>query len=380
MIVFFLFYYLFLLWYSVNFLSFSVIEIQSIEKFWPLRYIIDFSVFLFGKNDFALRFPQLFFSVLSVVLFYNLSKYIFDKRKDIYFASVIFSLIPGFIISSLIINKSIYIIFLILLFLYFYLVNKKISYFLLLIFVFVDYSFISLYIALIFYSIYKQNNRLLLYSLLLLSLNANYFEYSIGGKPRGYFLDIFGTYILIFSPLVFIYFLYTLYKGFFYRKGIVFFISVTAFILSILFSFRQRIKIDDYAPFVLPYVLYMVKIFLNSYRVRLPVFRKGYKILFTLLFSSLIIFDIMLFLNKYTPARNLTQSFYFIKPLSNFLRQNNINFINCNNDSLCKVLIFYGMKTGNKYKLNYSKRNKKVSIFHKNKKILDIDVSKLNTL
>jgi hypothetical protein len=267
-----------------------------------------------------------------------------------------------------------------LLFIYIYFEKEKFSYFLLFLFAFVDYSFISLYIALIFYSIYKKNNKLLIYSLILLALSANYFEYSIGGKPKGYFLDVFGTYILIFSPLVFVYFLYSLYKGFFYKKDIIFFISSTAFILSILFSFRQRIKIDDYAPFVLPYVLYMVKIFLTSYRVRLPIFRRGYKFLFIVLFSSLILFDIMLFLNKYTPARDLTQSFYFIKPLSRVLKKHHINNISCNNHYICRALLFYNVSKGNKYDLIYSKRKKIVSIFHKNKKILEIDVSKLNTL
>ncbi len=380
LIVFYLFYYLFLLWYGVNFLSFSIVEVDSIKNFPLLNYILDFSISIFGKNDFALRFTSIIFSIFSVLLFYNLSNYFFKKKNDIYFATIIFSLIPGFIISSLIINKSIYLLFFTLLFFYLYKEKKFFSYLLLFLGVFLDKSLIVLYLGLIFYSIYKKDNFLLILSIILFTFNANYFNYRIGGKPKGYFLNVFGTYFLIFSPLVFVYFLYTLYKGFFVKKEIIFFIAITSFLVSILFSFRQRIKIDDYAPFVLPYVLYMVKIFLNSYRVRLPRFRLSYKLLFIILFSSMILFDIVLFLNCYTPAKKITSSFYFIKPLVKKLKNKKIDYLYCNNSKLCTSLYFYGINKGNKYYLKYEKSNFRVSIFHKKKRILIIDVSKLNTL
>ncbi|MEO1923136.1 MAG: hypothetical protein ABGX25_01305, partial [Nautiliaceae bacterium] len=307
-----LFYYSFLLWYGIEFLSFSIVEVKSIEHFWPLEYILQFSFSLFGHNDFALRLPQIIISFLSSVLFLKISEDYFEKRSDIFFNLVIFLLIPGFIISSLIVNKSIYLLFCTLLFIYFYKHYRFFSYLLLILYIFLDYSFISLYFALVFFAIYKRDSKFLLFVLILLAVNANFFDYRITGKPRGYFLDVLGTYILIFSPFVFIYFLYTLYKGFFFKKDIIFFISVFSFLLSILLSFRQRIKIDDFAPYVLPYVIFMVKIFLSSYRVRLPVFRKWYRILFIFLFATIIIFDIALFLNRYTPARGLSGSFYFI--------------------------------------------------------------------
>jgi hypothetical protein len=373
-------YYLFLLWYGVNFLSFSFVEAKSIEKFWPLKYILNFSFFLFGKNDFALRFPEIFFSFFSLMLFYNISSFYLKKNKDLIMSVVIFSLIPGFIISSLIVNKSVYLLFLTLLFIYSYFKNRKLSFYLLGVYTMVDYSFISLYFSLIFYSIYKKDKTLLIASLIFMAVNANMFNYRIGGVPHGYFLNVFGTYFLIFSPLVFVYFIYTIYKGFFQKKDVIFFISALTFLLSIFLSFRQRIKIDDYAPFVLPYTVIMVKIFLSSYRVRLPSLRKGYKILFSVLFVSLLCFDAVLFLNRYTPARNLTSSFYFVKPLVKILKQNKINYLKCNTPYFQTVLNFYGFKGGKKYFLYYDKKEKKVSIFHNNKLFKTIDVSKLNTL
>jgi len=376
-----LIFYLFLLWYGVSFLSFSIIDVRSIEHFPVLNYILGFFFKIFGKNDFALRLPEILTGFINVLLFYKITEFYLKKEKDRFYATLIFMLIPGMIISSLIVNKSVYIIFLTLLFVYFYKTNKYVSYVLLGLMVFLDYSFISLYFALIFYSIYKRDNILLVLSLIFLAVNANYFNYDIGGKPKGHFLDLFGTYFLIFSPFVFIYFLFSLYKGFFDKKrDIVFFIAFFTFVISIILSFRQRIKIDDYAPYTLIYVVYMVKYYLNSYRVRLPQFRKTYKALFVFLFITLFVFDLALFFNRYTPARNLSRSYYFIKPLVYQLKINKIDNLYSNNPRLIKALNFYGIKKGDKYKIVYQKRKNKVSIFHKNRKILKFDVSKLHTL
>jgi len=375
-----LIFYLFLLWYGINFLSFSIVDIKSIENFPILNNILDVSIYLFGKNDFAIRIPGIIMGFLSTLLFYKLTFFYLKKEKDRFFSAFIFMLIPGMIISSLVINKSIYIIFSVLLFAYLYKNLKVLSYFLLFFFIFLDKSYISLYFALVFYALYKKDNFLLVLSLIFLALNANYFNYVIKGKPKGYFLDIFGTYFLIFSPFVFLYFLYSIYKGVLdKKKDIVFFIAFFAFIISTILSFRQRIKIDDYAPFTLIFIIYMVKYFLNSFRVRLPKFRTMYKFIFGFLFGSLILFDLVLFFNSYTPAKNLTNSYYFIKPLVKILKEHKINYIKSNNKYLQTALNFYGINSGDKYILIY-KKNKKVSIFHKNRKLLEIDVSKLNTI
>jgi len=371
-----IFYYIFLYWYSVNFLSFAIVEAKSIEHFFILQFL--FKKINLNGNDYLLRLIPLSVSFFSAIVFYKLVEIYIPKVK--YYSTLIFMLIPGFIISSVIVNKSIFLIFLTLLFVYFYKKNRFFSYVLLLIYVFVDYSFIALYFSLIFYSIYKKDTKFLFFVLFLLALNANFFNYHFHGKPKGYFLDVLGTYLLIFSPFVFLYFLYSIYKGFFYKKDILFFIGSLSFLLSLLLSFRQRIKIDDFAPFALPYVIYMIKIFLNSYKIRLPRFRKSYRILFIFLFGSMIVFDILIFFNNYTPAKDLSGSFYFIKPLAKKLKKDSINYVKCNNYFLCKCLFFYGIKRGNKYYLIYQKHLERVSIFHKNKKVLELNVSKLNTL
>ncbi len=368
-------YYIFLYWYSTSFLSFAIVEAKSIDDFFILKYI--FYHFSFG-SDYTLRLIPLSFSFFNLILFYNIAGICVKKNK--YYVTFIFALIPGFIVSSVIINKSVILIFMILLFIYSYKKFRIFSYFLLILYAFADYSFIALYFSLIFYAIYKKNTKFLFFVLFLLAVNANYFNYHIAGKPEGFLPDVLGTYFLIFSPLVFLYFLYTIYKGFFLKKDILFFIGAFSFLISLLLSFRQRIRIDDFAPFVLPYVIYMIKVFMVSYKVRLPRFRKSYKFLFVTLFSSMIIFDILLFLNSYTPARNLSGSFYFLKPLANILKHNYIDNIQCRNKYLCECLKFYGIHEGNKYFIFYNRHKERVSIFHSKKIILDINVSKLNTL
>jgi len=369
----FLIYYLFLYFYSINFLSFSIVELQSVEKFKLLELLFEkFNI----TNDYSLRIIPVIFSFFSVLFFFNLSE-IFLK-KDKYIATVIFLFIPGFIVSSVLINKAVFLIFFTLLFIYTFKKIRFLSYLLLICYVFVDYSFIALYFSLIFYAIYKKDTRFLFFILFLMAINANYFDYKIGGKPKGFLVEVLAIYILIFSPFVFFYFVYTIYKGFFFKKDIVFFIGSFTFLISIFLSFRQKIKIDDFAPFVLPYTLYMYKIFISSYRVRLRKFRLPYKLLFVFLFSTMIIFDVLIFLGVF--KKGLDKSIYFVKPLSKILKEKNINQIYCNNVNLCRVLNFYGIKLGNEYYLKYSKNNLKVSILYNKKKILDIDVSNLNTL
>jgi len=372
-------YYIFLYWYGVHFLSFSLFEVKSLEDFKLLNVIFDFAV-KFGKNDYIIRLIPLTFSFFSLILFYEISKFYLKKIKNNYYAALIFVFIPGFIISSLILNKAIILIFFTLLFIFIYKKYKSVSFFLLALYSFIDYSFIALYFSLIFYSLYKKDNKLLVLVLILMALNANYFNYKIDGKPQGFLIDVFGTYILIFSPFVFLYFLFTFYKSFFNKKDILFFIGSFSFLISIILSFRQRIRIDDFAPFVLPYVIYMIKIFLHSYKVRLPKFRTNYKILFVFLFSSMIVFDFGIFFFNALYVKKIRGSFYFIRPLVKFLKKNNIDYVSCNNMFLCSSLEFYGIKNGNEYKINYSKSDFKVSIFHNKKLIKTLNVSKINTL
>ena len=375
-VLYFIIYYLFLFYYASN-LHIGDFEIDVLSTNSFLATFENYVLSIFGRSDFVLRLPTILLSIVSLFLYYKISQRYLKKEKDIYFSLIVFSLMPGFILATLLFNKSIYIIFLLLLFLYTFFYYRSFSYLLLLFYTMVDYSFISLYLGLIFYSIYKKDNRLLIYSLFLLMINANYFNYEIKGHPRGHFADILGIYFAIFSPLVFLYFLYSLLKMI-KTPSILWFVSSWGLLFSILLSFRQKIKIDDFAPFVIIAVVFMIATFFKDYRIRLKIFRTPYKILFVTLLGSLILFDIFLLLSPYLFDFKLTSQFRYSKEISTHLLRKGFNYLYCNNRRLCKKLYFYGVKKGKNYYLFFDKNSKKVSISHNNRKIYSFYVSNLN--
>jgi hypothetical protein len=373
--IYFIIYYTILFLYALN-LNIGTFEVLTFEHPYKINCVGNFFLFLFGKNNFALRLPSLIVSMISIFLYYKISKFYFKNKKERYYSIVVFSLLPGFIIASILYNKSIYSIFFLLLFIYSFFYYRFYSYILLLVYTIVDESFISLYFALIFYSIYKKDNKLLIYSLLLLMINAHYFHYNINGHPKGHFLNLISVYLAIFSPFVFMYFLYSLIK-IFKKPNLLWFISLFSLLFSIILSFRQNIKIDDYAPFVIISVIFMVYVFLQDYRIRLKIFRKPYKILLLFLFFSLLSFDILLLSSKFFFNRYIVNQFKYSKELYLFLKIHHIDNVYCNDDILCKKLYFYGINKGNRYYLIFDKKSKKVSILHNGIKLYDKSVSKL---
>jgi len=374
--IYFLFYYSLLFWYAIN-LNIGDFEVLSLQNSNLINYISNFFFSLFGKTNFSLRLPSLIFSFFSIILYYKIAKFYLKSEREVNFTLIIFSLMPGFIIASLLYDKSIYLIFLTLLFIYTFLYYRFYSYILLALYTLFDYSFISLYFGLIFYSIYKKDTKFLIYSLILLMINANYFHYDIGGHPRGYFIDAFVVYLSIFSPFVFIYFLYAIFKMI-KKPTFLWFISFFALLFSIILSFRQKIKIDDYAPFVIVSVIFMIKIFISDYKIRLKIFRKPFKILFVFLFLSLITFDILLLSSRYFINKKIVTQFNSSQEIAHFLKKHKIDNVYCSDKTFCKKLYFYGLKKGGKYYLIFDKRSKKVSILHNKVKLYDEYVSKLN--
>ncbi len=373
--LYFLVYYLFLFFYA-SYMDIGDVEVDYLTKNYPMTYIEN--IFLsFSHTNLFLRLPSLILSIFSIFLYYKISQKYLKKEKDIYFATIIFSLMPGFIIATLLFNKSIYLIFLVLIFIYSFLYYRFYSYIFLFLFTIVDYSFISLYLGLIFYSIYKRDTKFLIYSIILLGINANYFNYEIGGHPRGHFLDVISIYFAIFSPFVFIYFLYSLIKKI-KTPNLLWFISSWGLLFSILLSFRQKIKIDDFAPFVIVSVVFMVAIFFKDYRIRLKPFRLKFKFLFSLLFSSLLLFDLILFSSIYIFENKIFSQFRYSYEIYSYLKTNNIDYISSNNKKLLNKLSFYGLKQGDKYFVYFDKNSKKVSILHNNKLLYNFYVSKVN--
>ncbi|WP_320034998.1 hypothetical protein ACMC56_14010 [Campylobacterota bacterium DY0563] len=346
-----------ILFFTVDGLSISYKEALNVYVNNSLLSIItNGSIFIFGENDYALRTPFIITYFLSVILMYKLTDNLFKKNLDRLISILIFMLLPGLLSAALLVNSAIIVTFLTIVYLYYLKVTQKHSYVLLLLFLFIDNSFAIFFLALFFYSLKKDDKKLLVISLVLFSVSMALYGFDTGGKPRGFLVDTFGIYASIFSPLLFIYFFYTIYReGVKGDRDIVWYISATSLAFSLLFSFRQRIYIEDYAPFVVIFLPYMVKNFVHSFRVRLPQFRTKhiYITIFTLavliLNATITIFNKPLYLLLDNPKKHFAYKYNIAKELAEKLKQNNINEIESDEKDLILRLKFYGIKKGHKY-------------------------------
>lgn len=344
-----------------------------------LSLITNTSIYILGQNDIALRLPFILFYIFSVILMYKITENYFRYEKDRYISIVIFMILPGVLSASLLVNSAIVVIFFTLLYIYYYKKYNEHSYFLLLLFLFIDNSFAILYLALFFYSLKDKNNKLLCFSLVLFFVSMYIYGFSTSGKPRGFLVDTFAIYATVFSPFLFLYFLYTVYRaGIKNDRTLTWYISTTALILSLVFSFRQRIYIEDFAPYVVIFLPFMLKTFFHAYRVRLKEFRTNYNILAGLVVLMLSINVILTFINKplYLVLPNSTKHFvyqyHFIKELADELSKRDIKSITTDNEELALRLKFYNIDKGDDYFLtlkNYDYPSERISIKYYGKEL-----------
>lgn len=353
-----------------------------------LSVITKLSISIFGQNDIALRLPFIIFYALSVSLMYKLTENYFRYEKDRFIAICIFMILPGVISASLLVNSAIMVIFFTLLYLYMYEKNGNHSYILLVFFLFVDNSFAILYLALFFYSFKNQDKKLMYFSMIFFILSMYIYGFTADGKPRGFLVDTFAVYATVFSPLLFIYFIYTLYRaGIKDERTITWYISMTAMVLSIIFSFRQRIFIEDFGPYVIIALPFMLKTFFHSYRIRLKEFRQSYNIVAVLIVSMLVINVFLTFINKPlylvlgNPTKHFVYQYHFAKELSDELKKRDINEVTCLDKELQLRLKFYNIIEGEKYFLStrpYYNYDEKIVIKYYNKELLDVYVKKID--
>ena len=342
-----------------------------------LSFIVEISTTIFGQNNIALRLPFISLYILSSMLFYLLTEDYFKKEIDRLISIAIFMMLPGINSAALLVNESIIVVFLTLLYLYIYKVKKQECYLVLFVFIFIDNSFAILFLALFFRAMAKKDNILIIISLVFFGVSMGMYGFEIGGKPRGYFIDTFGVYSSIFSPLVFLYFFYSIYRRGIKdkEKDMLWYISVTALVLSFIFSLRQKVAIEDFAPFVVIAIPLMVKTLMHSIRVRLKEFRKGYYILFGSMIGVLIINFGALFFNKYlyifleNPKKHFAYEHHIAKELSVKLKALDIYQLTSYDEELRLRLRFYGITDSNQYALYDSKRSnyeEKIEISYNN--------------
>ena len=380
---------LFLL-YGVHTLSISAHEAHIFfEGKGFLHYLVTASTQLFGQNDYALRMPFVLFHLLSIILMYNISKFYLKRDEDRILSVVLFVLLPGVVSSALLVNSASVSIFFTLLFIYLFLRKKELAYWSLLpLLVLIDNSFIILYFALVAYGIYAKNRPLMILSSVLFLLGLYMYGFAVMGKPRGYFLDTFAAYALVFSPLLFLYFFYTMYRILVReKKSILWVISFTALIVSILLSFRQRIIIEDFAPFVVVSIPLMVQVFVKSYRTRLPELRRSHNVMFVLVFSFLLFNFYGTYFNQFFyrfmehPQKHFAYKYHVAYELAKKLHALGVNHIMIDDEKMQERLRFYGIEAGDGYRVVQNDTyhdSDSVTISYMNQPIISYSVSKLN--
>jgi len=268
---------------------------------------------------FGLRVFFIVFGFLSIALFYVLSKRYFVEKKDVYVSTLIFMFLPGILTATTLVNVSIIVLPLVLFFVLMY--EQEHFWFLpfvMLALFFVHEASIIFFVALLIYgTIYRDKKLLFFASIFLLAFIYLAKGIEVGGRPSGHFLEIFGLYATLFSPLVFLYFFYVMYRILLReKKTLLWYISFTALAFSLLLSIRQRVYITDFAPYVSIAVILMLEVFNNSLRVRLKEFQRRYQRAFMLVIFSLglsifiIVFHQSLFLLSSEPSKHFAKRIY----------------------------------------------------------------------
>jgi len=380
---------LFILLYQALQLSISYNEVEILQnKNSLLSYIIQFSLDTFGKNDLALRMPMITMHFASIFLLYDISKEYILKEKDRVWLIVIYILLPGVISSALVVNSAGLVLFSLLTFIYLYKKYKYYySYFLLGLMLLIDRNFIYLYLSLSIYAFFQKDKKFFIYSIFLLITSWSIYGVSINGIPSGHFLDTIGIYLAIFSPPLFIYVVYSLYRRYLQnQQDIIWYISSTIFIYAFIVSLRQRIEIEYTAPYLIISLPIIANTFLSSYRIRLSKFRKKYKYIFLFSLFFLLINSMILLLNKEiyrfikNPHKHFSYDMQIAKELSIQLKKKNIYCIQTD-EKLLKRLNFYGINQCNTYLLKEIKVEKgdaDVTVCYRNITVFQATVTKVN--
>ena len=310
-------------------------------------------------SELIVRLPNILVTLLDVYLVYRLARHFLRFEKDALFAAILFSLLPAIIAAGVLVNKAPFLIFFTLLFLFIFLRSEEYAFGFALILLLLDKAFAILFLALFFYYYFHDRRRFAARYAILFTLSILFFGFDVGGKPRNYFLDTFAIFAAIFSPLLFLYFFYVIYRILVKEpKDILFYISATPFLFALVLSFRQRIDLVDFAPFAVFGVLLMVRTFLHSLRVRLPKYRKRLLLAFWIVMVSLMANDLGLMLHRallyiLPPQKHFAKHYYVAKELAKKLKDRGITCIHTDSSSLQRQLRFYGIGECGEYHLGH---------------------------
>lgn len=314
-------------------------------------FIARLSCKIFGQNEFALRAPMVILHILSVILLYKVSKFYLKFQMDRILCVALFILFPGTLASALVLNNAGVCVFLALWIIYAFSAKQKILFFFLLALSFLaNGDFLIFYLALFIFALYYKQAHLAWVGGLLFLASLYIFGFDTRGRPSGHFLDTFGIFAAVFSPFVFIFFVYTLYRIWIKeKKELLWFVCVSSFCFCMVASVRQRLELEAFLPFCIIAAPLMVRVFFNSYRVRLPKFRQMYKIFTALVVIFLALNWLCLIFNeifyKFTDVsqKHFAYKFHVARDLADILKANGYDEIYSDDEKMGLRLKFYGI-------------------------------------
>ena len=306
---------------------------------------------LLPKSNVALRIVPFIFTLASIYLLYlQLEKL---RAKDKFIALFSLSLLPVMLAAGCAVNDGSLLLFLLLLFCHLH--PKKScaipAFFILLL------PQASLIFSLALFAFYAQKRLIKGSALaLLLFLFAVFLHgFDFGGKPRGYFTDVLGLLALAFTPILFLYIFYCIYRDLLAlkkRKSLDLKLSfaATGLFLCLMLSLRQKLDLEYFLPFLLLYYPRCVLSFAHSYYLRLPMHRGFYKSSLNLALSLIFSFALILlgsealFYTDLEPKKHFLINYKGAKALSDELKKLDISCL----ANASQRLGFYGIENSSK--------------------------------
>ena len=370
-----------ILLFETSSLSISYAESMILyEEVSFLSFLANTSIYFFGTNDFALRLPMIILHLLSAMLLYKISKEYVQKEKNRLWLVLIFVLLPGMVSSAIILNNAGLIIFGLMLFVYIYKnLSIKYTYFLLTLYILLAGEFIYLFLALGIYAIYTKEKNFFIFNIFAFFISILLYEVDSKGGPKGHFLDALGVYSAIFTPIIFIYLFYVLYRRYLTKEvEVVWFIATIPFLVSLILSFRQRMELEIFAPYLILALPLAAQTFYHSYRVRLKMFRSNYKLIFIISLIFLMLNTLVVFFNKELypyiskPKNHFAYDMHVANDLASELKSRGVKCVETEY-KMASRLRFYGVNNCNTYKLietsSILKKSDTVTISYKNRPV-----------
>lgn len=328
-----------------------------------MTHILHGSLALFGHTETALRLPMILMNLGSALLLYHIAApYAKHDRERVWLVGI-FILLPGIISSSLLVDSAALTTFGLFTYLLVRQRREAVADLLLPLLVWADGSFMFLPLGLAWYA-YKQRNLSLLPLYGVLFFFALWYHgFDTGGVPQSQFLDTLGLYAAVLSPVVFLYLFYTIYRRYIASQtDLLWYVAATALLLSLLLSFRQRVQIEQFAPYFMAALPLGMQTFFHSYRVRLRPFRKRYRMLFVLGMGILVLNAFAVVFNKAAylfleqPERYFAYRAHVAKELADGLRDADVPCGSFTDDPKMQLrLRFYGFGACPGYQISRQK-------------------------